>query len=97
MSKKPAPLFTEEQPSTAVSVTEASEKTPITGKEIPTVDADMWEEMTPTELYEQLYILEQRMTACYQYGSVDAAKQIQRGITRLQGIIKQKDDEVKLL
>ena len=75
-----------------ISVGHEAEVTPITRKKIHTVDADTWPELTLTELYDQLSILEQRRIQLYEIGQGPMAQQIEAGIKRLNLIIKAKDD-----
>lgn len=82
----------------SVDVSADSKLTPISKTKIPVVDADRWNEMSPSELFDQLFTLEQRLFACQQYGQIEAAKQIQKGITSLKAAIDRAGgNEVKLL
>ena len=56
-----------ETKSTAVSVDPESTHTPISREEIPQVDALGWNNMTVSELYDQLLILERRKHWCQTY------------------------------
>jgi hypothetical protein len=89
--------FLPESESSAISVDTDSRLTPISREKIQQVDADQWANMTASQLFEQLQILEQRKTYAARY-SVLTANQLEPGIRRLRELIKQKtNDEVNLL
>jgi hypothetical protein len=94
---KISPVFSEPKKPASVEIAEDAELTPITKKKIPKVDASRWDDMTPSELYDQLFILEQRIMYCKQYGHMDAAKQIERGVVALRQLIEQRDKGLNLL
>ena len=99
----PAPSTASNEPvlpdtkSTAVSVDPESTHTPISREEIPQVDALGWNDMTISELYDQLLVMERRKHYC-QVHSPMIVKDIERGIKQLQAIINKKHGgEIKLI
>ena len=66
-------------------------KTDVTpdGKE---VNADSWDTMSVNELYQQLIILQERLFTAQSMGNLPLAKQVERGIKQLKGIISTKTD-----
>lgn len=72
--------------------------TPTTGEKIDKVKSNEWQDMSITELYDQLTILNKRHLQAMSCGSIPAANQIQRGIAHLQALISSKEPkETKLL
>ncbi len=90
------PVLQQEAKSTAVTVDAESTITPITKQEIKPVDAEDWGRMTVHELYDQMQILQQRKYYCQRHAPL-LINDIERGIKRLELIIKRHGDEVKLL
>lgn len=89
--------FLPDSNSTAVSVDTESKLTPISKEEIKQVNSDNWSDMTTSQLFDQLEILEQRKMYCKQYNII-IVDQIERGIQQLRQLITTRtDDEVKLL
>lgn len=54
--------------------------TPITQQPVEEITANEWEKMTPTELHNQLLILQRRYWMADEMKLLDVTKQIQRGI-----------------
>ena len=75
-----------------ISTGHDAEVTPITRKKIHNVDARNWSEMTLTELYDQLSVLESRRIQLYEIGQSPMAQQLEKGIAALQQVIKAKSD-----
>ena len=61
------------------------------GKEVELVSAEEWKDMSITQLFDQLMILNNRLTAVMQFGNPAMIKQIQMGIKQLDTIIKYKE------
>lgn len=64
--------------------------TPITKKEIQSVDSSQWNSLNLIQLYEQMSVLQQRLMLSSQMGNEALVKQIERGIKQLQEIIDSK-------
>ena len=87
-----------DSPKTGKPVDVNGDITPITRKEVPQVDSTQWSGLHPSQLQEQLNILEKRMAFAQQIGHEEMIKQIRRGINELRLWIKQKTtDEIKLI
>ena len=54
------------------------------------VQADKWDEMTVSDLYEQLSILQSRALTAASMHNVPMLQQIQRGIDRIEALIADK-------
>lgn len=65
-------------------------RTPISKTPVQQIRADKWASMTTQELFEQKSILDSRLVAAAQVGSVTIMRQIQQGISQIQEIITQK-------
>ena len=57
------------------------------------IDSDRWNEMTITDLYEQLSVLRSRAFTASQLNNQSMLDQITRGIVRIEGIILEKSDD----
>lgn len=79
--------------STPTSVTDKSNKTPITQQDIPKVEATEWKDDSLTQLYEQLTTLENRRMVVAQMGKFDMVRQIEAGIAHLRTVIQAKQKE----
>ncbi len=81
----------------AVSVN--ADITPITRQPIDQVDSDDWSSMSIAELQAQLVTLQQRYNIAAHLSSADLMKQLQKGIVRLNLILKSKtnSDSVGLI
>jgi hypothetical protein len=76
----------------------AGDKTPISKTPVQQVHADRWHSMSVQELFEQKSILDGRLVAAAQVGSIVLMRQIQMGIDQIQQIITQKSsNETRLL
>jgi len=64
--------------------------TPITKQEVPLVLPDQWSSMSISELYQQLNILQDRLTAAYELKQFRLIPQIQQGIDKINIFIKNK-------
>lgn len=91
------PNPTEQEKSKPTDIASESQLTPISKQEIPSVDANSWANMTVSELYDQVFILEQRILYCQQYGKHEAAKQIRQGIDQLRALINSKSGDQLLI
>lgn len=60
---------------------------PYTGKAIPVVDSRVWGEATSSELYKQLYVLENRLHVAQTLGKVDMIRQLHAAITNIKAAI----------
>jgi len=66
------------------------EYTPITGKPIPQVQTERWNEMSASDLWDQRAILMQRLSYAHQVGSSTMIKQLTIGIEFLDNLIDSK-------
>jgi len=76
----------------------AGDRTPTTKTPVREVRADKWHEMTIQELFDQKSILDGRLVAAAQVGSLPLMRQLQQGISTIQEIISIKSsDETRLM
>lgn len=71
--------------------------TPISHQEIENVNADQWHLLPTPKLHHQLVILNKRLHAALTTNSMDIVKQLEQGVGRLQLIIKERDEDDKLI
>lgn len=57
------------------------------------IEADKWEEMSLTDLYEQLSILQSRALTAHSMNNLLLLRQIQQGIDQCEAIISNRLDE----
>ncbi len=70
--------------------------TPISREPIGQVTPEKWKEMTIENLWEQRFILSERMAKAHQSGYAGLAQQVQTGITSLDVFIQKRSVEIEL-
>ncbi len=66
---------------------------PSTGKEVELVNADTWTTMSIIDLFDQRIILNNRLSACAQYGNPNMLRQMQAGIKQIDTILSYKEQQ----
>ena len=81
----------QEIPSGPISVT--ADITPITHQKVEKLNANLWEDMTTTDLFKQRLILQQRLDYVARMGNLPMHQQLMLGMQRLNKVLSERDDD----